>query len=496
MNDRLTLESQFRTGDGVFVCAIDENEQERLGLVLSAVFPNDECVCISVVHNPRGIQGSGFSFTHEYAYFVHRRGLSLGLRDLRRVKSKPLMKTGSESQRDTGKNCFYPIFVRDGNIMSFGDVPADGWHPREATSKRADDVWELWPVSSTDGIERKWRYARQTIASVESDLSIRIGRNGSPVIYLAKKREAYRTVWSEAEFNAAEYGSTMLKNMFGKGGVFSFPKSLWTVWHALKVSNLRDDEIVLDFFAGSGTTGHATISMNREDGERRRFILVEVEQYFDTVLMPRIKKVMFAPKWRNGRPEATATAEEAARGPRLLQCVRIESYEDTLRNIEFTQSAPRLPFADYEIRYMLSTETRSSNTLLNVEKLSQPFDYTLSVRTNGRTERRIVDLPETFNFLIGLRVRTRLALYREKDDGKHRYLVLRGKTQAGEETAVIWRNIEGWTAEDFEHEWEWVKQEELTEGAEVVYVNGDSVIEGACSLDPEFRHRMFEEVAV
>ena len=154
-----------------------------------------------------------------------------------------------------------------------------------------------------------------------------------------------------------------------------------------------------------------------------------------------------------------------------------------------------MPFDDYELRYLLTAETRSSNTLLNTEKLSQPFDYTLSIRTNGRAERRTVDLPETFNFLIGLRVRTRRAPYRNHEGYEHRYLVLRGRTTDGQEMVVIWREIEGWAPEDFEREWPWVQQQGLTEGAEVVYVNGDSAIDGACSLDPEFKRRMFGEAA-
>lgn len=248
----------------------------------------------------------------------------------------------------------------------------------------------------------------------------------------------------------------------------------------LQVSS-RPNDIVLDFFGGSGTTAAVALKLGR------RCISVEHEQYFDTDMLWRMRHVMYGKK-------VGVSRRLDYRGGGAVKYVRLESYEDALNNIEYTQNMPRLPFADYELRYMLTTETQGSNSLLNVKKLSRPFDYTLSVRTNGRIRKRVVDLPETFNFLIGLRVRTRLALYRERDDGTHRYLVLRGKTQAGKETVVIWRDIEGWTAEDFEQEWEWVQQQELTEGAEVVYVNGDSAIGGACSLDPEFKRRMFEGV--
>ena len=92
--------------------------------------------------------------------------------------------------------------------------------------------------------------------------------------------------------------------------------------------------LVLDYFAGSGTTGHAVINLNREDGGRRKFILVELGDYFDTVLLPRIKKVTFTPEWKDGKPKRLATPEEAERSPRIMKVVRLESYEDALNNLE------------------------------------------------------------------------------------------------------------------------------------------------------------------
>ena len=334
LSDRIQFAGPLRHRNGVFICAIDENEQERLGLLLGSLFPTDECVCVSVVHNPRGIQGSGFSFTHEFAYFLHRKGMSLGLKTLDNKKSKPLMKTGSESARSTGKHCFYPIFIREGRIVGFGNVPDDDWHPDHASYRREDGIMEVWPISSSDALERKWRYSRHSIASVAEQLTIRTGRDGAPVVYLAKDYESYRTVWNGAEFNAAEHGSTLLRNILGSVGEFSFPKSIWTVWHSLRVARLDHDDLALDFFAGSGTTGHAVINLNREDGGRRKFILVEMGDYFDTVLLPRIKKVTFTPEWKDGKPKRLATSEEAERSPRIVKVLRLESYEDALNNLE------------------------------------------------------------------------------------------------------------------------------------------------------------------
>ena len=189
------------------VCvAIDENEREHLSLLMKNLFEDGDITQISVIHNPRGIQGSGFSVTNESAIFFRPKGKSLGRRSLINSKSKPLMKTGSESERHTARNCFYPIFVKNGVVTGFGDVPDDAFHPDGACTENENGVLSVWPISSTDGLERKWRYARQSISAVIDNLEIRTGRNGLPSINLAKDKESYRTVWDDAEFNAAEYG--------------------------------------------------------------------------------------------------------------------------------------------------------------------------------------------------------------------------------------------------------------------------------------------------
>ena len=531
LSDRSQLVGPLRHKDSVFVCAIDENEQERLGLLFDSLFPEDERVCVSVVHNPRGIQGAGFSFTHEFAYFLHRAGLSLGLRSLDDTKSKPLMKTGSESERQTGKNCFYPILLSDGRIVGFGNVPPDGWHPDAVTSQRADGTIEVWPISSTDRLERKWRYARQSIESVAAQLEVRPGRDEMPVIYLAKDYESYRTVWSDPEFNAAEYGSTLLKNILGDLGEFSFPKSIWTVWHSLKAARLDDGNCALDFFAGSGTTGHAVINLNRADAGRRKFILVEQGDYFDTVLLPRLKKVAFSPEWKGGKPKRLATPEEAERSPRLMKVMRLESYEDALNNLETrrtetqrtlldaaeTQSADGLK-EQYLLHYMLDVETRGSQSLLNVHAFGDPTAYKLKVKRPGSDEGREVnvDLLESFNWLIGLTVRhiaapqtfgaaferdreKRLRLKsRLKQDsaGPFWFRTVTGTTPDGSRTLIIWRKLTGNPEEDNLVLDEWFTSQGYSSKDsefDLIYVNGGNNLENLKTPEETWKVRLIEE---
>ncbi|MDD3260007.1 MAG: hypothetical protein PHN97_11215, partial [Smithellaceae bacterium] len=250
--------------------------------------------------------------------------------------------------------------------------------------------------------------------------------------------------------------------------------------------------VVLDFFAGSGTSGHAVININREDGGRRKFILVEMAHYFDTVLLPRIKKVTFSPEWKDGKPKRMATAEEAVRSPRIVKVIRLESYEDTLNNIAFDDPSGQqaMKFEDYLLQYMLKWETRHSETLLNVEKLDKPFSYQLHIHRDGETRTQAVDLPETFNYLLGLNVRKRFVI----NDGDRPYLVCNGDTREGRKLAVIWRETEGWKEKDYARDKAFVAAQQLTEGVDDIYVNGDSYIPGARALEPLFKARMFADV--
>ena len=252
-------------------------------------------------------------------------------------------------------------------------------------------------------------------------------------------------------------------------------------------------DIALDFFAGSGTTGHAVISLNRNDGRQRKFILMEMGDYFDTVLLPRIKKVTFAPKWKGGRPQCLATEEEAERSPRIVKYIRLESYEDALDSIEFEQASEQMELTEatneYFLKYMLKWETKGNETLLNVANLASPFCYRLRVHVNGEKQERAVDVAETFNYLLGLKVQKR-EVYADKG---RRYLVYRGETRdrPDHNVAVIWRETEGWTKADFSRDRDFVAQNNLSEEADTVYVNGDSAILGAKPIEPVFKDRMF-----
>jgi adenine-specific DNA-methyltransferase len=132
-------------------------------------------------------------------------------------------------------------------------------------------------------------------------------------------------------------GEPKLEELFGRKGLIDNPKPPSLIEKFINQTT-SNNEMVLDFFAGSGTTGQAVIEANRKDKSHRSFVLVEVGAYFDSVLVPRIKKVVFSPEWSAGKPNRIASLDEIRNAPGIIKVLRLESYEDTLNNLSLTNS--------------------------------------------------------------------------------------------------------------------------------------------------------------
>jgi len=273
MSKRIEIAKRLLAPNGVLICAIDENEQATLSLLIEQIFGQAYSKdCITIVHNPRGVQGKNFSYIHEYAIFIYKTGQSIiGKRkiDPEKIKWSPLRNWGGESLRTDAKNCFYPIIVEKGIIVGFGDVVFDlNIHPQR-NEKHGDSIW-VYPIDK-EGVERKWRYARQSVEDIKDNLRAKKKAKGYE-IELGKETESNKTVWTDEKYDANQYGTQMVNDLVA-GNTFNFPKSLWNTYDCLyAIVGDKSNAVILDFFAGSGTTGHAVMEMNK-DGGKRRFIL-------------------------------------------------------------------------------------------------------------------------------------------------------------------------------------------------------------------------------
>jgi len=293
MQNRIEVAKELLTKDGAMIIAIDDNEQTYLGVLIDELFKDYENHCITIVHNPRGVQGTNFSYTHEYAFFIFPKGTKtiknkkISEED---IKIRGLRDNGGESLRTDAKNCFYPIIVDKctKQVIDFGEVCEDKIHPKGNIHN--GDFVEIYPVDK-GGVERKWRYARQSVEEVK-DLLVVSEKDGVYDIKIGKDFGQYKTVWIDKKYDANEYGTKLVKDLVPQSN-FSFPKSLYNVYDAI-YAVVQDDKkaIVLDYHAGSGTTGHAVLNLNEEDKGNRKFILIEQMDYVQTITSARIQEVL------------------------------------------------------------------------------------------------------------------------------------------------------------------------------------------------------------
>lgn len=499
IENRMRLSVSLLDEKGVNVTAIDENEQETLGFIIDNIFPdiNFEKTPVVVMHNPGGTQGDNFSYTHEYAYFSFPKpGQYIGLEnrednpDVRNFMNTAKGNT-KNYLRQSGPECFYPVLVKDEKIIGFGNVCKESYHPKPNVIRK-DGTIEVYPVDGK-GEERKWVFTRKSVDNIQDELSV--SYNNQRKVYeivRTKKWFNYKTIWTHKKYSAKQHGTQLLNSILGarEEEESVFPKSLYTVRDCISAAlNNENEHIVLDYYAGSGTTGHAVISLNREDEGTRKFILIEMDRYFYTLLLPRIKKVIYTPEWKDSKPKRAITKEEIKNSPRIIKYISLESYEDALNNIKLDNENNQQTieeFDDYLLKYMLKWESRKSEALLNIEKMIRPFDYRLKNYEGGQEYENHVDLPETFNYLLGLNVERRLAEY----DGDRRYLVYRGSLD-GQRVAIIWRSIENWDEDNYRRDRDFIEKRGFIVNADEVYVNGDSLVPGATIIEPIFKNLMF-----
>jgi adenine-specific DNA-methyltransferase len=206
--------------------------------------------------------------------------------------------------------------------------------------------------------------------------------------------------WSHDQFGHNQGANDLLTSLFGYKNAFSNSKPIELLRSIFLIGNCKKQNI-LDFFSGSGTTAHAVINLNREDCEKRKYILVEQNNYFDTVLKPRIQKVVYSKDWKEGKPVSREGISHC------FKYLRLESYEDVLNNLVFKQDSVRDQAIatnrelrrDYVLNYFLDVETQGSQSLLNIADFRDPTAYKMYIKKPGSESQTLqsIDLIETFN---------------------------------------------------------------------------------------------------
>ncbi|MDH4227157.1 MAG: site-specific DNA-methyltransferase [Deltaproteobacteria bacterium] len=503
MENRISAGMSLLSKFGSYLCHIDENEYERLQLLFDNFSVANAGTIAWDKRNPMNA-GRGIATQHEYIVWRSNKESPIcmsnkNILSILKAAADIVRKHGGVSEVARKE---YAGWINSNEELSGGEkayryLDDQGRVYRgvslRAPEPRTDSKFHeplLHPITQKPCPVPPNGFSRtpETLKAMEEKGEIIFGQDETVQPQQKRFLTPESTMQISSMIQDGKKGKTDVAKM-SLDFPYCHPVSLYRTLIAAACGEPND--IVFDFFAGSGTTAHAVIELNREDMVGRKFFLAEVNNYLDTIILPRIKKVTFSPDWKDGKPTRMATKEEAERSPRIVKYMRLESYEDALNNIQLDDASGQagLKFDDYLFKYMLHWEARKSETMLNVEKLASPFSYALHVHRDGQTTKRTVDIPETFNYLLGLHV-SRRQVFHDKD---RRYLVYRGRIDR-REIAVIWRETKDWKKADFERDKKFVEEKKLAQGADEVFVNGDSFIVNARALEPVFKARMFSPV--
>ncbi len=311
MSKRLRLAKQLLKDTGILICAIDDYEMAAIKLLLDDIFNEaNRLGTLVIVHNPRGRNDDKFFATqHEYLliYAKNSEKAQVGhftlseedkdkykqFDDISPFSETSFIRTGNNSKRVERPNLYYPIYYNE---------------KENKFSLEKQETWEKLLPLNTDREERTWRWEKKTFLEFhETELFVKKVKGENRIF---KKRRLLgttgikpKTIWYDSKYDASSNGIMLLQKILGKGNNFNYPKSLYAVRDILEITT-KSNSLIVDFFAGSGTTGHAVLELNQHDGGNRQFILCtnNENKICEEVAYPRIKKVIEGYNGNKGIP--------------------------------------------------------------------------------------------------------------------------------------------------------------------------------------------------
>jgi adenine-specific DNA-methyltransferase len=314
MEKRLRLARSLLKTDGIIVITIDDYEVATLTLLMNEIFGEENHLGTVVIkNNPQGRSSvSGFQISHEYALFYgrtpkakigrlprtqdqidrYKKSDSIGEFEWRNFRAQ--YSTESPKMK-------YPIFVK--KDCSDFRIPKIKWNEKKQSYdllEKPDDSEQISLSIDSNGRSRTWKWSIDTVRSnKDTEMGVRLDKDKKPSVYykgrMKEKGMLPYTIWDKPEYSSASMGTNLLKSLLGEKK-FDYPKSLYATIDTLIVSSVKKKKkaLILDFFAGSGTTGHAVLELNKKDRGNRQFILCtnNENKIAEEVTYQRIKTVI------------------------------------------------------------------------------------------------------------------------------------------------------------------------------------------------------------
>ena len=509
MYDRLKLTKYLMNDTSAVLTSCDENEITDLHCVYNEIFGEDNFLSDIIWEGSSKNDQKYLSISHEYIVTALKNKQYMDSTDIRWLERKggldDIYKAFDAIVKKYPGNCqkqeeelkkWYKKLPNDNPAKKqkhFCNVDKRGiFFPADISKPENGYYYDvLHPVTGQPCKKPKggWRFIETTMKEQIAEDRVIFGPDETTI----PCRKSYL---KETEYESAStvtyldnrVSTALMKNLFNDKKVFSNPKYYLLIARLLKLIG-QNDTTYMDMFAGSATTAHSVIHLNREDNGNRKYILGEFSEYFDKVTLRRVKKVIYSEDWKDGKPVSRKGISQC------FKYIRLEQYEDTLNNLEVNDGFGKPDNESYVLRYMLDTETRDS--LINTKDFVRPFDYTIKTTRDNELVDTPVDMVDTFNYLIGLHVDN---IHWHKDDN---ICVVEGTTHIEKEHAlVIWRNQDVIKNDDLNDFFRKQDYSTLDREFDVIYVNGDNTLPNLKSdeehwkvrlIEQELMKRMFEE---
>jgi len=432
MYDRLKEARKLASNDGGFLVQIGQDEEHRLRCLMGDLFGEDNYRNSIVV--PRGVKSVQAQFDDiDSLSSGHDRIFFFSESDKARF---PKLHVELPEKEPGGWDTFWRGTDRSTmRYEIFGVKPETGqWRWSKERAFKAKENYE------------KYREKYDTDEKLDEVIEKRMEEKGDKIDFLRANEDGTVQYYVPPQTHQLRSDVWMDVRFRGEETDFSTEKHTELVGTAVGWVADKND-IVLDFFAGSGTTGHVVFNLNKEDGGNRKFILIDMGEYFDDILKRRIYRIMYSENWTNGEPDDNVDGTVG-----LVKYQRLEQYEDVLNNLE--TDGDTLP-DEVPLTYLYRPQEQALRTSLD---LSAPFDQ--KIEYGPQQEEATLDLLETYAYLKGLPVRQRRRYDR---DGRvyrtlrsNRHLVVFRPLQAGTDDTGILSDIL-----------------EANEGVEALHVNHD-----------------------
>jgi adenine-specific DNA-methyltransferase len=465
MENRLSLSKHLLKDTGSLYCHLDHNSNYLVRFLLDSIFGHDnfqnEIVWKRLTY--KQTQTKGYGVLHDTILYYTKTDNYLWT-DYR-----------VDYEQETINKYFYWVETPDGRNIKLSKAQLDGKEPIPEGRRFA-----LNPLINVNpdrpnlryeflGFVRTWKYTKEKMIELYKK---GIVFQPKPEALPQKKQYLDESKGMKLNDLWTDISGVMGNSKECLGFNTQKPEALL---ERIILASSNENDWVLDFFLGSGTTTAVTHKL------KRKWIGIEMGDYFDYIVLSRMKEVLAG----SGKHEPCGISRKVNwQGGGIFKYHTLEQYEDALENIEFENSQKELyGLTDYLVKYFLEWETKRSRTFLNIDELKDPFNYKLKIIENYQQKIVSADLIETFNYLLGLHVKG----YKVLEDNNREYIFVFGK-KSGKKIAVIWRCLKDI---NFEKDKEIIEEQIMEFNPDDIYINGDSMVKGFKPIEPVFRSLMF-----